>query len=57
MYTAAQHLHSMATPAVEMPLDNGLNTTTPTLMNFLNTQEWDISQNTLYGLFAPTQSL
>ncbi|OAL46299.1 hypothetical protein IQ07DRAFT_546298 [Pyrenochaeta sp. DS3sAY3a] len=28
----------------------------PRLMNFLNDQEWDLSQNTLYGLFAPTQS-
>jgi hypothetical protein len=26
------------------------------LMNFLNDQEWNLSQNTLYGLFAPTQS-
>jgi hypothetical protein len=24
-------------------------------MNFLNDQEWHLSQNTLYGLFAPTQ--
>lgn len=30
-------------------------TMTPGMMNFLNDQEWHLSQNTLYGLFAPTQ--
>lgn len=29
----------------------------PGLLEFLNDQEWDIGQNTLYGLFAPNQAL
>ena len=35
------------------PLGSDMDTISPGLMNFLNDQEWNISQNTLYGLFAP----
>jgi hypothetical protein len=34
-------------------LGSEIDTVSPSLMNFLNDQEWNISQNTLYGLFAP----
>ncbi|KAJ8110810.1 hypothetical protein OPT61_g6438 [Boeremia exigua] len=51
MYTGTPYMHDGRTLDQAGP-DFG----PPGLMNFLNDQEWDLSQNTLYGLFAPTQS-
>ncbi|KAL2204656.1 hypothetical protein CC79DRAFT_1292772 [Sarocladium strictum] len=60
VYSAAQYLHEMNGQQGGMGggdgFETGTESMTPGLMNFLNDQEWDISQNTLYGLFAPTQS-
>lgn len=55
VYSAAQYLHEMNAQNQVDSFDTGGENMTPGLMNFLNDQEWDISQNTLYGLFAPTQ--
>ncbi|KAH7071569.1 hypothetical protein BKA63DRAFT_518192 [Paraphoma chrysanthemicola] len=56
LYTAAQYLHNLnAQSAIDTyGLEPDMAGTGYT--NFLNDQEWDLSRNTLYGLFAPTQS-
>lgn len=56
VYSAAQYLSEMNSQGHVDGFDTGNERMTPGLMNFLNDQEWDISQNTLYGLFAPTQT-
>lgn len=57
MYSAAQYLYDMNSEQnIVDPLQTSANMVVSGLTNFMNDQEWDISQNTLYGLFAPTQS-
>lgn len=56
VYSAAQYLQGMNSQYMVDPLDTGTDMATPGLLDFLNDQEWDISQNTLYGLFAPGPS-
>lgn len=56
LYTAAQYLHDLSSHNAIDPLCTDTEMVAPGLMSFLNDQEWDLSQNTLYGLFAPSQS-
>lgn len=56
LYTAAQYLHDLSSQNAIDPLGTDTEMVAPGLMSFLNDQEWDLSQNTLYGLFAPSQS-
>jgi hypothetical protein len=56
MYSQSQYFdHGLAQNSIDhCGLTNNVNDSG--MMNFLNDQEWNLSQNTLYGLFAPTQS-
>ncbi|KAL2067205.1 hypothetical protein VTL71DRAFT_1629 [Oculimacula yallundae] len=56
VYSSTQYLYDMNPQHDVMDsLQSSQNFVPPDLMNFINDQERDISQNTLYGLFAPTQ--
>lgn len=54
MYSAAQYLQGMNTHGRMESVAGREEVVTPGLMNFLSDQEFDLSQNTLFGLFAPT---